>query len=208
VLFNFNPLVRQLKKLEKDVQNPNGKLTEILRESTRNTALYLADLTLTLGTFNNRSSRIYEAIKSSWKIDRISNQYYITDTDEMDRLVGKYRVSTDQHTIRKYSYNIPELNFNGQITSYWYFILMGWGKEGGFGEKYDWIATVKDASGKVFRTSPFNRGIGADLKLLKMQKHPGHAGKNWYKVFNENYNNFFLQDFNKRAITYVRNFIY
>ena len=205
--FNLNPLKEQLINLKKDIENPNGRFTQIIKESVQSTASYLADSVMSLGTFKNRNGTIYNAIRNSWRVDRASNLCYLTDTDLMDKQIGPFKRSSNQHTKREYTYNIPELNFDGKVSSYWYFVLMGWGKEGNFrGDEYDWIATVRDSSGKIFRTSPYNREIGKSLEQINMQRHPGHAGKNWYKVLFNNYTEFYMQDFNRRGTVYISTF--
>ncbi len=208
-------------RIAKDMQRPNGKFANLLRDTVRDTADYFSRLVENDGMFNSKTGRTIRAFKNSWEFN-YNGESYLVNIDKANRLAGPIKRSPYNHT----RYIIK----GREVTSPWMFLIYGWGKRGGGkspnsekktytrtinGEEKTYTKTigyplkvlVRRSRGVYSWTSPYNPDIeNGVLSVKKIVRHPGRKARNWFIMYEQQYNAYFRTTFTTRFEQYLNDF--
>lgn len=183
----------RIKRVKKDITNPNGRFSRMIESSVVNTADYFADKVSSLGGFKSKTGTVIEGLRRSYSFDYTMGTAELVDEEKMDTYVNSRNpMKHSRHNSRTY-------------PSYWELLWKGWGNQGDTSkEGYILALRVKDLNtGQVRITSPFDRGSDS-YHIIGIFRHPGKKGRDWFEIFETDYNKFFKNDLSVKLDTYFK----
>jgi len=183
----------RIKRVKKDITNPNGRFSRMIESSVANTADYFADKVSSLNDFKSKSGTVIEGLRRSYSFDYTTGTAELVDEEKMDTYVNSRNpMKHSRHNSRTY-------------PSYWELLWKGWGNQGDRTKLgYELALRVMDpASGRTFVTSPFDKNRDS-YTIINTFRHPGKKGRDWFEIFETDYNKFFKNDLSVKLDTYFK----
>jgi hypothetical protein len=188
-MIKFKKLKKKIDRLQKDLYNPSGRASTMVKETLKDTAGFVA-VQATTKIVGTKSGALREAISKSWEFKYNSPESIIASLYNPSKLTDYTRRSEKPKSI----YN------KRKYRPYWKLLLEGFGR-GGYTLK-----VLVSSGNRRFFTSPFNPEIGKTLTVIKYIRHPGKEARDWYALLRTEYQNYFDKKFTKKQLNYLKEF--